>query len=108
MIQRCLSKGRLGGLQIRSVRFGEEKNFVTLPGIEKRFLGCPASSLVITLTTLTWLPCSYVAVLVDPNIHYNTLSITIITVTGCTRDFLDSSELLDLLKPSGFFAFHQV
>jgi len=85
-----------------AVRFEEEKNFLPLPGIEQRILSCPASSLVTILTTLTWPPCSYIALLVDSNIHYNTLSITIITVPGCTRDFLDPSELLNDLKSSGF------
>ena len=32
----------LGGLQVRSGRFGEEKNRSILPEIETRFLGCPA------------------------------------------------------------------
>jgi hypothetical protein len=42
---------RLECLQGRCERFGEEINFVLLTGIEPRFLGRPASSLVTSSTT---------------------------------------------------------
>ena len=44
---------RLGGLQIWSGRIDEEKNLVSLPWIEPRFLGCQARGLVTVPTTLS-------------------------------------------------------
>jgi len=43
-----LSSRKLGGLQNRSGSFGKDKNPLPLPGIEPRFLGCPAHSVVTT------------------------------------------------------------
>jgi hypothetical protein len=47
---------RLGGPQKRSGRYGEENNPLPLPGIEPRFLGRPAHSLVTIPTALPQLP----------------------------------------------------
>lgn len=35
--------------------FGEEKNVLSLPGIEPQFFTCPAHSVVSVLTMLLWL-----------------------------------------------------
>ena len=35
--------------------FGEEKNVLSLPGIEPQFFTCPARNVVSVLTTLLWL-----------------------------------------------------
>jgi hypothetical protein len=47
---------RLGRPQSRSVPNREEKNFLPLPGIEPRFLGCPSRTLVDIPTELSVLP----------------------------------------------------
>jgi hypothetical protein len=44
---------RRGRPQSESACFGENKNLLLLPGIESRFLGCAASSLVTILTELS-------------------------------------------------------
>jgi hypothetical protein len=46
---------RLGGLQSRSGRFGEEKNCFPLPGIESLYLGSPARSSVAVPSELSQL-----------------------------------------------------
>jgi hypothetical protein len=43
---------KAGGPQSRSIRFGEEMYFLPLPGIEPRFIGCHARSVVTILTEL--------------------------------------------------------
>jgi len=45
-----------GGPQSWSQCFGQEKNLLTLPGMEPRFLGCPAHSLVTILTKVILVP----------------------------------------------------
>jgi hypothetical protein len=44
---------KLGGLQCRSGRLEEEKNFFPLQGIKHRFFGCLPGGAVTKLTTLT-------------------------------------------------------
>jgi hypothetical protein len=43
----------LDGIQSQCRRFEEEKNLLTLPGIEQRFVGRPARSLITTPVTVS-------------------------------------------------------
>jgi len=52
----CLFAGRFGGNHSRLNRYGEENNVSSLLGIEPRFFGLPAHSLVTGLTELLNLP----------------------------------------------------
>jgi hypothetical protein len=45
----------LTGPQNKSGQFGEEKNLLSLPGIEAWFFSCPVCSLNTILTMLSWL-----------------------------------------------------
>lgn len=41
---------RLGGAQSRSERYGEDRNLLSMPGMEPRFLDRPGRSLVVILS----------------------------------------------------------
>jgi hypothetical protein len=44
-----------GGLELQSEDFGEEKDLLSVPGIDPRYLTIPASNIVIVPTKLPWL-----------------------------------------------------
>jgi len=59
-----------GGPHCWSQCFGQEKNLLTLSGMEPQFLGCPAHSLVTTLTKVILVPTKSIFCPFTHSYHY--------------------------------------